>query len=105
MGIVALVWVLLTTPATTIGLLYLAEHPSSPFHRLDTMLPGWGVKLFVGGLLIGLPAFGTLLGSIAMRRIRASWSPLRGAGYATAATVIGAISTVAAIAIFVWGLL
>ena len=101
---VALVWVLLTTPATTLPALYLLDRPGSPLKVLQMQLPPSGMGAIVAFALIGLPLFGVLIASFALGRARSSWTPMRGGNYARLAMVVGMIAAIAGASIFIAGL-
>ena len=103
-AVIALIWVVLTTPATTLSLLFVADRPSNPVGKLARRLPPWGAAMMLGFVLIGLPLIGVALAVAARTRIRSSWSPLGGGGYAAIALAVGLLATVAGAVIFVMGL-
>lgn len=102
---VALIWVALTTPLTTLPLLQLADRPGSGFRRFTSTLPYWGTATIVGLILVGLPIIGVMIGSAAMRRVSASWTPVRGGGFAKTAILLGVISAIGAMVVYISGLL
>ena len=104
-AVAALVWVLLTTPATILPLLFLLDRAGSPLKRLQQTLPQWGMAAIVAFALIGLPLVGALIGAIGLGRTRSSWTPVRGGGYARAAVSVGLLGAVAGAIIFVLGML
>ncbi len=103
-AVAALVWALLTTPLTTLSLLHLADRPGTALGEFARRLPPWGAPTVVGFCLIGLPLVGVLLALVARTRIRSSWTPRPGGGYASAALAVGLLSAAAGAAIFVLGL-
>ena len=102
-AVVALWWAALTTPVTTLPLLYLLERAGGPLSRLNTVLPSWGVVAFVAGVLIGLPLIGVVLAVTAISRVRASWTPRRGGGFARAALWVGLLGAVTGTGLLVAG--
>lgn len=104
-AVAALVWVVLTTPLTTLPLLQLADRPGTAFQKFASTTPYAGTAALVGLILIGLPVVGTFLASAALKRVSASWTPMRGGGYAKTALMLGVISALAATFFFVSGLL
>ncbi|HEX5176664.1 MAG TPA: hypothetical protein VFV83_06530 [Chthoniobacteraceae bacterium] len=100
-AVVALVWVLLTTPATTLPLLFALDHPGSPLKRLEPKLSAFGMTSLVGVVLIGLPLLGAIIASFALGRTRASWTPVRGGDLARIALLIGILATISGAWIFV----
>jgi hypothetical protein len=103
-AVVALVWVLLTTPATTLPLLFALDRPGSPLKKLQGRLSAVAMESVVGALLIGLPLLGIFIASFAMGRARSSWTPMRGGNLARMALLIGIVATIAAAALFIAGL-
>ena len=103
-AVVALVWVLLTTPATTLPALFLLDRPGSPLKTLQTQLPPAGMGTIVAFTLIGLPLLGVLIAAFALGRARSSWTPMRGGNYARLAMAIGMIGAIAGASIFIAGL-
>ncbi|MES2570518.1 MAG: hypothetical protein V4710_10755 [Verrucomicrobiota bacterium] len=101
---VALIWALLTTPATTLPLLYWSESNRS-LKQLADSLPFAGTAALVGAILIGLPILAIVLSMLAQRRINSSWTPVGGGDFAQYALGIGILSTVSATLIFVIDLL
>ena len=90
---------------TTLSLLYLADRPGSAVREFALRLPSWGASALVAFCLIGLPLVGVLLALFARTRIRSSWTPRPGGGYASAALALGLLSAAAGAAIFVLGIL
>ena len=103
-AVAGLVWVVLTTPATILPLLFLLDRPGSPLKRLQQTLPSWGMTLVVAFALIGLPLIGALIGAVALGRTRSSWTPVRGGGFARAAVSLGLLAALAGGIIFVLGI-
>jgi hypothetical protein len=100
-AVVALVWVLLTTPATTLPLLFALDRPGSPLKRLEPKLSAFGMTSLVGVVLIGLPLLGAIIAGFALGRTRASWTPVRGGDLARIALLIGILATVSGAWIFI----
>ena len=103
-AVTALIWVLLTTPATILPLLYLLDRPGTPLKRLQQTLPPWGMAAIVGFALIGLPLIGAAIGGVGIGRTRSSWTPMRGGSYARAAVGIGLLGALAGAVIFLLGI-
>lgn len=103
-AVAGLVWVVLTTPATILPLLYLLDRSGSPLKRLQQSLPPWGMTGLVGFALIGLPLIGAVLGAVAIGRTRSSWTPMRGGGFARAALMFGVLAALAGGIIFIMGI-
>lgn len=102
-AIVAFVWVCLTTPLTTLPLLHLADD-SAPIQRWVATLPQGAMIAILGGIIIGLPVIGTILAAFAMGRVKASWTPMAGSGFAKGALFLGILSTIAGAIMFGLGL-
>ena len=100
----ALVWVLLTTPLSTLPLLHLADRPDSPVRRWLADLPYPVTVLTVASLLLGPPLLGIVLGLIALRRVQAAWVPRRGSGYARTAIALGILSLLCGVALLAVGI-
>ncbi len=98
-AITALLWVLLTTPLTTLPLLQLADRPTNPLQRWLAGLPYPATVMTVALLLIGPPLLGIVLGLVALRRVNGAWVPRGGAGYARAAIALGIVSMLSGIAL------
>jgi hypothetical protein len=103
-AVVALVWVLLTTPATTLPLLFALDRPGSPLKKLQGRLSAFAMESIVGALLIGLPLIGIFIAGFALGRARSSWTPMRGANLARMAMLIAILATLAAAVLFIVGL-
>jgi len=103
-AVVALVWVLLTTPATTLPLLFALDRPGSPLKTLDAKLSRFAMGSVVAALLVGLPLLGVVIASFALDRTRSSWTPVRGGNIARIALLIGIFATIAGAALFIAGL-
>jgi hypothetical protein len=97
--------VLVTTPATTLPLLYLLDRPGSPLKKLELKLSAFGMGTVVGFLLIGLPLLGVFLAGFALGRTRSSWTPMRGGNIARIALLVGILAAIAGAFLFVAGLL
>jgi hypothetical protein len=103
-ALTALIWVVLTTPATTYPLLILADRATNPIGNLARRLPPWAAAVLLGVVLVGLPLIGVILALAARTRIRSSWTPRAGGGYAAIALALGGLATLAGLVIFVGGL-
>jgi len=103
-AVAAIIWVALTTPATILPLLFLLDRTGSPLKRLQQTLPPWGMTTLVAFALIGLPLIGVLIGAIALKRTRSSWTPVRGGGFARAAVGLGLLAAAIGVVIFLMGI-
>ncbi|MDB6173472.1 MAG: hypothetical protein JWL59_2783 [Chthoniobacteraceae bacterium] len=99
-----MVWALLTTPATTLPLLYWAESNQTLKRFAESLHPA-GAAALIGLILIGLPVTAILIASASVSRINSSWSPVGGGSLARYALGIGILSALAAVVIFVVDLL
>lgn len=103
-AVTGLVWVLLTTPATMLPLLFFLDRAGSPLKRLEPTLRPWGMATIVAFALIGLPLIGACIGGVALKRTRSSWTPVRGGGFARAAVFLGVLAALAGGILFVIGI-
>jgi hypothetical protein len=104
-AIFSAIWVLLTSPLTTLPLLQLTAQTGNPIARWMSGLPSAAVIAIEGFILIAPPLLGIAFGMLALRHIRSSWKPLDGTLYAKAGLTLGIISTLFATWIFVAGVL
>jgi multisubunit Na+/H+ antiporter MnhG subunit len=104
-ALVAFLLSALTTPLTTLALLELAVRPGTPLFSFVSSIPYATRAALVALVLIGLPLFSTFVGSLALRRVSSSWTPMSGAGLARSALTLGILSTLAATIIFALNLL
>ena len=100
----ALIWVLLTTPLSTMPLLHLADRPGSPVRHWLADIPYPATVLAVAFTLIAPPLLGIVLGLFGLRRVQAAWVPRGGASYARAAIGLGIVSVLCAITVLIAGI-